>query len=211
MDKEQLVDYWKKSGTITNKEVLNAFLSVKRENFVLEEYAEDVYEDVPLLIHEAQTISQPTTVAIMLQALEVKKGMKILEIGTGSGYNAALLGKLAGSKGSVITIEIHESLVEFAKENLKKEKITNVCVIKSDGSEGYSEESPYDRIICTAAAPKIPEALIKQLKVEGILIIPVGPLSGQHMLKLTKTKKGLEQEEIGDFIFVPLTGKFGFD
>lgn len=207
--KQALIDYWISHKIITNKLLIDAFKKVKRENFVLKEFKSDAYEDVPLPILKEQTISQPTTVMMMLDFLELKPGMKVLEIGTGSGYNAALMAEIAGPKGKVFTTETIEELVEFAKKNLKKAKINNVKVIHTDGSKGWPTAAPYDRIICTAAAPKIPEVYIAQLKEKGIMVIPVGPLYGQVMVKGIKKKDKLETQRLGDFMFVPLTGKFG--
>ncbi|MBW2973512.1 protein-L-isoaspartate O-methyltransferase [Candidatus Woesearchaeota archaeon] len=207
--KQALLDYWIKNKIVTSKYIIDAFKKVKRENFVLKKFKSDAYEDVPLPILKEQTISQPTTVMMMLEFLELKPGMKVLEIGTGSGYNAALMAEIVGPKGKVITTETIEELVEFAKKNLKKSKITNVQVIHTDGSKGWPTAAPYDRIICTAAAPKIPEVYIKQLQEKGIIVIPVGPLYGQVMIRGKKIKGKLETERLGDFMFVPLTGKFG--
>jgi protein-L-isoaspartate(D-aspartate) O-methyltransferase len=194
---------------ISDRRVLDAFRRVKRELFVLPGFKKDAYLDEPLPILAGQTISQPTTVVLMLDAFEVKQGQKVLEIGAGSGYNAALLSVLVGRKGKVVTTEIVPELAEFAKNNLKKAKITNVRVIKSDGSIGYAGEAPYDRIICTAAAQKIPDALVSQLKEGGILLIPVGPMYAQRMIKAGKTRGKLETENLGEYVFVPLTGRFG--
>lgn len=207
MNKQDLIDQWTKLRLVTNKKIIDAFKKVKREDFVVKEYIREAYEDVPLPILQLQTISQPTTVVIMLQALNVKPGMKILEIGSGSGYNAALLSVLVGSKGSVYTTEIIPELADFAKNNLKKFK--NVRVIHSDGSAGFKQEAPYDRIICTAAARTIPKPLIEQLKLNGIIVIPVGPKYGQKMVKGIKKKDGLETRSLGNFMFVPMTGEFG--
>ncbi len=208
-EKLQLVEKWESEIGIGDRRVIAAFRKIKRELFVPAGYREQAYIDEPLPIPAGQTISQPTTVVLMLDALEVRPGQKVLEIGAGSGYNAALLSVLVGEKGRVITTEIVPALVKFAKENLKKAGVRNVVVIYSDGSQGYAKEAPYDRIICTAAAPKIPNALVKQLKEGGILLIPVGPMYAQRMIKARKTKGGLETEDLGDYVFVPLVGKFG--
>ncbi len=207
--KQALIDFWIKNKIVTNKRVIDAFKKVKREYFVLKEFRSDAYKDVPLPILKEQTISQPTTVVMMLDFIELKKGMKVLEIGTGSGYNAALMAEIVGPKGRIYTTETIEDLVDFAKKNLKKAKTTNVRVIHTDGSKGWPTAAPYDRIICTAAAPKIPEVYIEQLKEGGIIVIPVGPLYGQVMIKGKKVKNKLETERLGDFMFVPLKGKHG--
>ncbi|MBW2968659.1 protein-L-isoaspartate(D-aspartate) O-methyltransferase [Candidatus Woesearchaeota archaeon] len=207
MNKKKLIDQWTKLKIITNKRVLSAFKKIKREDFVVKEFIKDAYEDVPLPILQHQTISQPTTVVIMLQALDVRLGMKILEIGAGSGYNAALLSILVGKNGKVYTTEIVPELAEFAKDNLKKFK--NVEVHESDGSYGLPKLGKFDRIICTAAAKTIPKPLINQLKEGGIIVIPVGPKYGQKMIKGIKYKGKLDTDSLGNFMFVPLTGEFG--
>lgn len=206
-EKQRLLARWEAQGI--GKRVLDAFKKVPREKFVLEKYKEDAYADVPLPILAGQTISQPTTVVMMLDALEVRQGMKVLEVGAGSGYNAALLSVLVGSKGKIITTEIIPELAEFARKNLKNAGIKNVVVVRHDGSQGFEKEAPYDRIICTAAAPKIPKPLTDQLKEGGVLLVPVGPACGQEMIRARKQKGKIITEKLGGFIFVPLTGKFG--
>lgn len=208
MDKKQaLIKFWKQYGYVSNNEIIKAFIEIKRENFVLEEYKDQAYRDYPLFIGFGQTISQPTTIMIMLEALKVKPENIVLEIGAGSGYNAALISKLCRK---VYAIEKIEKLCDFAKKNLKKSKINNVKVICSDGTLGYENAAPYDRIIITAATPEIPKPLIKQLKLGGILVAPVGSLSEQKMIRLLKTDKELKIIELGSFRFVPLKGKHGF-
>lgn len=208
-EKMQLVESWESSRAIQNKNVIEAFKKVPRELFVLPEYRADAYKDEPLPILAGQTISQPSTVVLMLDALEVRPGQKVLEIGAGSGYNAALLGVLVGTKGKVVSTEIIPELVQFAKKNLKSAGMTNVTVVKRDGSKGYAKEAPYDRIICTAAAPRIPKVLVDQLEDNGILLIPVGSGYLQKMIRARKAKGKLETENLGDYVFVPLTGEYG--
>lgn len=211
IEKQQLIDYWKKSGTITDERLLKAFQEVPRELFITKGFEEQAYVDHPLPIGHKQTISQPTTVMLMTQALELKEGQKVLEIGAGSGWQAAIIGKIVGSKGKVITTEIIPELAKFAKGNIKKAKIKNVDVINYDGSQGYKKEAPFHRIIVTAACPKIPSPLIEQLDEDGILVAPVGSLVfGQDMVKLIKTKSGMKKESLGSFVFVPLKGKYGY-
>ncbi|MEM4263539.1 MAG: protein-L-isoaspartate O-methyltransferase [Candidatus Woesearchaeota archaeon] len=208
-EKQSLIDYWIKNNIVRDKRVISAFKKVKREDFILQAFRSDAYEDVPLPILKEQTISQPTTVVMMLEFLELKPGLKVLEIGAGSGYNAALIAEIVGKEGFVVTTEVIKELAEFAQENLKKAKIKNVKVIHTDGSKGWPTNAPYDRIICTAAAPKIPEVYVNQLKEGGIIVIPVGPQYGQSMIKGKKIKGKLETENLGSFMFVPLVGKFG--
>ncbi len=192
---------------VKDKNVLGALGKVKRHLFIPKILEKEAYLNIPLPLTKEQTISQPYTVAFMLEALEVKKGNKILEIGTGSGWNAALLSELT-REGEVYSVEIIPELVEFARDNLKDYK--NVKVILGDGSKGYSKEAPYDRIIVTAGAPEIPKELLKQLKDNGVLVAPVGPIYGQSMLKVRKIGKEIKVENLGDFVFVKLRGEYGW-
>ncbi len=209
-EKNELVRYWKWRLQFKDKKIIDAFLKVPREEFVLDMLRPKAYWDVPLEIGHGQTISQPTTVAIMLDVLELenKKGFKILEIGTGSGYNAALLGTIC-SKGRVYSVEIVPELVEFARRNLEKLALSNVEIIQGDGSLGYEKEAPYDRIVVTACAPEIPKPLIGQLKNRGIILMPVGSSknSYQNMIKGVKNNGQLNEEDLGAYRFVPLVGK----
>ncbi len=205
--KERLIKYWLKEGIIKDKKLIEAFKSVPREKFIMEYYLDDAYGDYPLPIGGGQTISQPTTVMIMVNALELKKTDKVLEVGAGSGWCAAIISKLCKK---VITTEIIPELAEFARNNLKKCRINNAKVIYYDGSGGYEKEAPYDAIIVTAACPSIPEPLIGQLKDGGRLIAPVQSLLGQSMIKITKSGKETTEENLGSFMFVPLKGKYGF-
>ena len=208
--KESLVNYWKETDQITDNKVIEAFKVVPRENFILPQHAEHTYSDFPLPIHGGQTISQPTTVMLMTQALDVKEGMKVLEIGAGSGYQAAILSKLVGKKGQVYSVDFVPELVSFAQQNLRKSGCPNVTVSFGDGSQGFAAKAPYDRIIVTAAAPKIPPPLLEQLKDGGILIIPVNnEFLGQTMKKITKKGGKIIEEELGYFQFVPLRGRYG--
>jgi len=209
-DKEFLLNGWIKSGIIKNKLIIEAFKKIKREDFVLPEYRERAYEDAPLPITAGQTISQPSTVIAFLEALELNEKCRVLEVGSGSGYNAALLGKIC-KKGKVLSTEIIDELADFAKSNIKKAGLKNVSIIKWDGTKGYEKGKPYDRIICTAAMPQIPDSWIRQTKVNGIIVAPVGPLYSQAMIKFRKLKKGFKVSEVGGFIFVPARGEYGYD
>lgn len=192
---------------IRDKNVLDALEKVARHLFVPKEFLEQAYENYPLPIGHEQTISQPYTVAFMLESLDLKKGNKVLEVGTGSGWNAALIAEIV-RPGMVFTTEVVEELIEFSKKNLRKYR--NVVVIGVDGSAGYKKEAPYDRIIVTAACPAIPKQLIEQLGDGGILVAPVGDVFGQQMIRLKKTNGRLEEKSLGSFVFVPLKGKCGF-
>jgi len=184
-----------------SRKVIEAFKKVPREEFVLPEWKEAAYEDSALPIKAGQTISQPSTVALMIDALELETGMSVLEIGAGSGYNAAVMSKIAKH---VYSIERIKELAEFAKKNLKKIGITNVTIINADGKKGYPEKAPYDRIIITAAAEKIPEQLLKQLKDNGVLLMPVGPEHGQELIRARRKGKDYLYEKLGGYVFVPL-------
>ncbi len=206
--KQELIDFWITDKIITDRNIIRAFKAVPRELFVPKSFLYEAYGDYPLPIPAAQTISQPTTVAIMTQALELKPDDKVLEIGTGSGYQAAIISKIAKE---IISTEIISELVVFSKNNLAAAGIKNVRVLCRDGSKGYEDEAPYDKIIITAATPEIPSHLLKQLKTGEILVAPVGEVHGQEMLKIKKGKyKKLTIKNLGSFVFVPLRGKHGF-
>jgi protein-L-isoaspartate(D-aspartate) O-methyltransferase len=210
MQKIQLINYWKNTGLIKDQRLLMAFESIPRSLFIKKGQESEAYGDYPLPIGEGQTISQPTTVMLMTQALDLQENHKVLEIGSGSGWQAAIIAMLV-PQGKVITTEIIPSLADLARNNLKRVGIKNVQVIKTDGSNGYAKEAPFDRIIVTAACPRIPQPLLDQLKTGGIIIAPVGSLTfGQDMLKIKKTQKGLETENLGSFVFVPLKGEHGY-
>jgi len=198
INKSALIEYWRSSGIVTDKKVLSAFEKVPREDFILPEYKDSAYLDEPLPIKHGQTISQPTTVAIMTGALEIKTGQKILEIGSGSGYQAAVLSVLTGKSGNIFTIERVENLAVFARKNLKDYK--NVSIIHADGTKGHAKEAPYDRIIVTASAANLPEQIFSQLKEDGIMVIPIE----DHLFKITKVNGKPKMKDLGLFLFVPL-------
>lgn len=209
--KTELINFWKQSLGFREVE-LNAFRSVSRVDFVPEKLKDRAYEDIPLPILRGKTISQPTTVMMMTHALELQPGEKVFEIGTGSGYQAAIIAKIIGEKGLVITTEIVPELISFAKQNLARANIKNVEVYEDDGSNGMSKEAPFDKIMITAACKKFPKPLLEQLKPEGIIVGPVGDRNEQEMVRGTKDKNGkLELEFLGPFLFSPLYGKYGFE
>lgn len=190
-----------------SERVLAAMRRVPRHLFIPESEWIHAYADYPLPIGWGQTISAPHMVAIMCDLLDIRDGMKVLEIGAGSGYHAAVMAVLAGS-GHVYAVEVIEGLAEFARRNLKKAGITNVTVITGDGSLGLPEYTPYDRINVACAAPDIPDTLTDQLNSGGKLIIPVGRYF-QELYLVTKTD-GLKKEAKGGVVFVPLIGEKGF-
>ena len=209
--KVEIIKFWKDNFAFTDRE-LEAFQEIKREDFVHESLLNSAYEDVPLPLMRGKTISQPTTVMIMTHALELEHGEKVFEIGTGSGYQSAIIAKIVGPKGKVITAEVVPELVHFAKQNLRKAGISNVLVYEDDGSNGMPSEAPFDKIIITAACREFPKPLLLQLKPEGIIVGPVGNKNEQEMVRGTKDKKGnLELEFLGQFLFTPMYGKYGFE
>lgn len=203
---------WKlrSEGHLKSEDLEQALVDLPREKFVPNNVRQFSYEDVPLSIGHRQTISQPTTVVIMTESLEIKKNDKILEIGTGSGWQGAILAKL--TKKNVYSIETISELVKFAKSNVEQFKeIKNLKIIEGDGSKGYKKAAPYDKIIVTAASPEIPQPLIDQLKVGGKMVIPIGDYYNQQMFVITKiSKTKISKTSIGFFSFVPLMGKYGF-
>jgi protein-L-isoaspartate(D-aspartate) O-methyltransferase len=203
-----LIIHLKNSKFLTDGRVESALRNIPRHEFVPESELDYAYNNEPLQIMKNQTISQPGVVTRMTEWLDVKNGQKILEIGTGSGWQSAILSYLVGT-GNVYSVERHPKLVKFAQENLKKLNIDNVHLVLGDGSVGYPKESPYDRIIITAACSKIPLPLIEQLSENGLIIAPVGDAS-QSLVLLQKTSKGIvEIRNESHYVFVPLVGKFG--
>ncbi|MFH1473374.1 MAG: protein-L-isoaspartate(D-aspartate) O-methyltransferase [Candidatus Aenigmatarchaeota archaeon] len=209
-ENENLIEYIKSLGYLKTKKIEEALNKLPRHMFVPEIIGSLAYRDTPLYIGYRQTISQPSVVVIMTEALEVEEGQKILEIGTGSGWQAAILSYLVGDEGFVYSMEIVKELAKLAKENIKKFEIENIKIFVKDGSNGLEEKAPFDRIVVTAGAPSIPNPLVKQLKTGGIMVIPVGNLYLQKMYVVKKTNKGIEKKPIGNFDFVPLVGKHGF-
>ncbi len=210
-DLENLISYLKSIGVLKSKEIEEAIRKYPRHLFVPSKHSKTAYIDEPLEIGHGQTISQPSTVVIMTEELDVKKGQKVLEIGSGSGWQAALLSRLVGKEGVVYTVEMVKGIFEFAKVNIEKLAIKNVKILERDGSEGLKEYAPYDRIIITAACPDMPKNLLEQLKIGGKMVMPVGDLHAQKMLVVEKTKSGIKKRELpGYFVFVPLLGAYGF-
>ena len=192
---------------ITNELILKALSEVEREKFVSSVMKPNAYKDIALPIGYGQTISQPFTIAIMTEALRIKKGDKVLEIGTGSGYQAAILSRLASH---VYTIERHAVLASRAKDILKQAGYDNIEVIVGDGSLGLPDKSPFHGIIVTACAPRVPVCLLDQLKTGGRLIIPIGNPYNQVLHQMVKLEKGVEDRDILECAFVPLIGEEGW-
>jgi protein-L-isoaspartate(D-aspartate) O-methyltransferase len=198
-----------KARGVKDEAVLQAMAAVPREAFLPETMAEFAYEDSPLPIGEGQTISQPYIVAFMTQLLELDKDDRVLEIGTGSGYAAAILGQIVDT---VYTVERHPSLAEKARETFRRLGYDNIHVHQGDGSLGWPEHAPYDAIVVTAGAPEVPDTLKKQLAVGGRLVIPVGSSRLQELLRIRRTAEDrYEQEERLSVRFVPLVGAEGWE
>ena len=193
---------------VTDKKVLRAFSEIPREEFVPAKYQSQAYVDTALPIGEGQTISQPSLVALMTQLLQLKGSEKVLEIGTGSGFQAAVLSKIAKE---VYTIERLEPLAKQAKKFFKKLGLKNIQTIVGDGTQGLPEKQPFDAIIVTAGAKDVPQPLIDQLKIGGRLVIPVGAAPrNQKLLIVDKTKDGIKSTAVESVAFVPLVGKYGW-
>ncbi len=215
--RRRLVELLKLQGVVVSEEVERAMLRVPREEFVLPEYRDEAYEDHPLPIPEGQTISAPHMCAIMCEAAEIKRGDSVLEIGTGSGYHAALCAEIVSPTGElvgglVVTVEVVKKLAYFARENLKRAGYYDrVHIIVADGSAGAPVRATFDKILVTAAAPRVPPPLLEQLKEGGVLVIPVGPRWQQLLIKLKKGKEGVVREPVTYCVFVALKGRFGYE
>ncbi|HWW34378.1 MAG TPA: protein-L-isoaspartate(D-aspartate) O-methyltransferase [Xanthobacteraceae bacterium] len=187
---------------ISDQAVLRAMDEVPREHFVSTELVDSAYADQALPIACGQTISQPYVVAYMTEQLEVEPQHHVLEVGTGSGYQAAVLSRLARD---VVSVERYRTLADTARERLKTLGFTNVTIIAGDGFAGVPAQAPFDRIIVTAAAEEVPQALVAQLAEGGKMMLPLGPRDGtQHLVKLTKTVQGLSRQNLIAVRFVPL-------
>ncbi len=192
---------------IHDTRVLDAMGRLPRERFLPADVRHLVYEDCALPIAENQTISQPYMVGIMSEALRLKGGERVLEIGTGSGYQAAILAMLGGQ---VISVERHPFLAERATVVLRELGFRNIDVVIGDGSRGWPAAAPYDAIIVTAGAPAVPDHLVGQLAPEGRLVIPVGDAKQQMLMRITNRAGHIQREEIMPCVFVPLIGAYGW-
>ena len=202
-EREIMVEKQIEARGLKDKLVLAAMRKVPRHLFVPEKWREQAYSDEPLPIGEGQTISQPYIVALMTELLSMKGGEKILEIGTGSGYQAAILAEIAKK---VYTIEIICPLAERAESTLKELGYDNITVRCADGYQGWKEHAPFDGVIVTAAPDHIPQPLVDQLKVGGRLVIPVGDIF-QELMVVTRTETGTKKMNVIPVRFVPMTGE----
>ncbi len=205
--REMMVQQQIEMRGITDPDVLAAMRTVPRHLFVSDALKDQAYGDFPLPIGEQQTISQPFIVAEMTQALEIGKDDRVLEIGTGSGYQAAVLAQIAYR---VYTIERIRSLYVQTRSLLDRLKYHNVIMRCSDGTMGWKDESPFDAIIVTAGSPRIPESLVEQLAGGGRMVVPVGDQHAQDLIKITRDSEGTHQTSLGGCRFVKLVGKQGW-
>lgn len=201
--------YALRSKGVTDPRVLSAMERIDRGHFVKGLFAERAYEDTPLPIACGQTISQPSVVGLMTQALDAGPRDKVLEIGTGSGYQAAILSQIARR---VYTVERHRRLVREAQEVFETLGLANITALSADGSRGLPEQAPFDRILVTAAAEDPPGPLLAQLREGGIMVLPVGQSDAvQSLIKVTRTADGYDYEELRPVRFVPLVEGLGQD
>jgi protein-L-isoaspartate(D-aspartate) O-methyltransferase len=207
-DRLRMVETQIRARGVRDPRVLEAMGQIPRHAFVPPRYRGAAYGDHPLPIGQGQTISQPYIVAVMTELLEPKKTDRVLEIGAGSGYQAAILGLLVQK---VITIERIDDVAAMARENLARLNIDNVEVIVGDGTLGYPAEQPYDGIIITAATPEIPAPLLEQLAEGGRLVAPVGTRDYQELMRLVKREGEIESTSFGGVVFVPLIGEHGWE
>ena len=205
---KRLIDY----GYLKSPDLIAAFKKVPRHRFIAEDLRDNAYVDQPLPTGKGQTISAPSMIAIMLEVLDLKPGQKILEIGAGSGYNAALIAEVIGPNGKLYTIERIKEIAKVGKENLEKTGYKNVKILIGDGTLGYKRAAPWDRIIVTACSPEVPKTLISQLKIGGKLAAPVGRnYMGQVLVTVERESyKKNNIERYGGCSFVPLIGKHGW-
>lgn len=207
--RERMIDRQIAARGLDNPELLAAFRAVPREDFISGDYADYAYQDSPLPIESGQTISQPYIVALTIDAAAIGKGDKVLEVGAGSGYAAAVIGQIAGQ---VVAIERHHELVELARHRLRRLGYDNVRIVEGDGTLGWPGEAPFDAIVAAASGSHVPRSWIAQLKPGGRIVMPIGdPQSVQSLVKVTKEEDGtLRREDLGGVRFVPLIGKEGF-
>jgi protein-L-isoaspartate(D-aspartate) O-methyltransferase len=206
-ERQRMVQSQLRARSVRDERVLEAMLSVPRHEFVPEEYQAIAYADRPIPIDEHQTISQPFIVAVSLQALGLRAAESVLEIGTGSGYQTALLAVLARV---VYSVERHSSLARKAEKTLSRLAMNNVRIFVGDGSNGLPEFAPYDAILVSAAAPKIPRSLLDQLSDDGRIVIPVGPPHAQQLQLVRKANGKIRVDVIEGCRFVPLIGVGGY-
>lgn len=201
MNKENLINNLVQAGILNTTEIIDAFKKIDRVNFVLPEHKNEAYEDYPLSIGYNATISQPTTVAFMLEILEPRAGEKILDVGSGSGWTTALLSDLVGSGGNIYSTELINELVEFGRKNISKYGFDKTRIIQAEKTIGWRKQAPYDKILVSASAEILPEELVGQLKKGGRLVIPIL----NSVWQIDKDQAGkITKKEFPGFVFIPL-------
>ncbi|MDD2909914.1 MAG: protein-L-isoaspartate O-methyltransferase [Candidatus Pacebacteria bacterium] len=201
MNKKELIFFLTRNNILKTKSIIQAFEKIDRKDFILKKYTNEVYNDYPLDIGFNQTISQPSTVAFMLELLSPKKGDKILDVGSGSGWTTTLLGYIVGGEGKVCGVELIPDLVLFGRANLEKYDFKNVKIYQATKDLGLKDKGPFDKILVSASARDVPEELVNQLKVGGTMVIPI---QDSIFRIFKKSRKQIEKEKIPGFIFVPL-------
>lgn len=211
LERKRLVDSLVRRDYISKPEVISAMLKVPRHLFVPKEIDSHAYQDYPQQIGCGQTISAPHMVGIMVEKLDLAPGQKVLEVGGGSGYHAAVVAQIVGPEGHVYSVEYIKELAERGEENIKKCGLGDIItIVHGDGSLGLPEHAPYDRIYVTCASPDVPVPLIEQLADKGILLVPSGGRHYQTLIYIQKKRNRIIQKDYGGCIFVPLRGEYGF-
>jgi len=200
-----------REGFLRSERIKKAMLKVQREEFIPEMYRDYAYLEVPLPLPGSDaTISCPHSYPLFYEALGLEQGAKFLEVGAGSGYGAALAREIVGENGRVVTLEIDEETFDFALKNLEKLGYDDVLVVRADGSLGYDQEAPYERVCVTAACPEIPEPLVNQLGPHGRLVAPVGYRHSQDLVLLEKDRNGVRRRSVEKVLYVLLRGRHGW-
>jgi protein-L-isoaspartate(D-aspartate) O-methyltransferase len=210
-ERKRLVDSLIRKGYISKPEVIRAVMNVRRHLFVPKDIEPYAYHDSPQRIGEGQTISAPHMVGIMVEKLDLRPGQKVLEIGGGSGYHAAVVSQIVGEGGHVYSIEYIEALARWGKSNIETAGLDHIVTILSgDGSVGLKKHAPYDRVYVTCASPEVPQPLLDQLGDRGKLLIPVGQRYYQTLVYCERKGDKIIRKDFGGCVFVPLRGKHGF-
>jgi protein-L-isoaspartate(D-aspartate) O-methyltransferase len=211
LERKKLIDSLRRRRYITNPQVISAMMRVPRHLFVPKDIIKYAYHDSPQKIGAGQTISAPHMVGIMAEKLDLKPGHKVLEIGGGCGYHAAVVAEIVRPKGHVYSIELIESLANSARENIKKCGLKDLVTINhGDGGLGLPKHAPYDRIYVTAASPEVPPLLLEQLKDRGKLLVPSGGMHFQTLMYYERKGNKITKKDFGGCVFVPLRGKYGY-
>jgi protein-L-isoaspartate(D-aspartate) O-methyltransferase len=209
--RSELVDGLLRRGYVSKREVAAAMRKVPREEFLPPRLREEAYVDTPLPIGSGQTISAPHMVAMMAEALDLRPGLKVLEVGGGSGYHAAVAAELVSPAGHVFSVERIPELAEFARDNIARTGYADrVTVILSDGSVGLPSEAPFDRIFVACGAPTVPAPLKEQLRDGGLMLVPVGGRMYQDLVKVQRSGSSYTSTNLGGCVFVPLIGEHGY-